>query len=189
MKSHIKLFLRKLKHKLLIRAYGLKNAHPTFCATFGLKNVSKDIILGAYSYIGPNCIICTNVKVGNYTMIANDVMIIGGDHCIDNVNLPMVFSGREEQKNTTIGSDVWIGARSIIMTGVSIGNGAVVGAGSVVTKDLKAYGIYAGVPAKLIRMRFDEEGILHHEKILKGLNQNDPNLSKMLQSGRNLMKT
>lgn len=182
MKARLKLFLRKLKRRFLIRLYGFKNAHPTFCATFGLNEVSKDIIVGAYSYIGPHCIIYSNVEIGDYTMIANDVLIIGGDHCIDNVDLPMVFSGREEPKITTIGSDVWIGARSIIMTGVTIGNGVVVGAGSVVTKDLEAYGIYAGVPAKLIRMRFSEEEIAQHEAKMKELNPYDKNLAKNLQS-------
>jgi chloramphenicol O-acetyltransferase type B len=58
--------------------------------------------------------------------------------------------------NTDIGSDVWIGYRAIIMQGVTIGNGAVIGAGAVVTGDVPAYAIVGGVPAKILKYRFDE---------------------------------
>lgn len=57
--------------------------------------------------------------------------------------------------NTVVGNDVWIGARALIMSGVNIGNGAVVAAGSVVTKDVPPYAIVGGNPAKIIRYRFD----------------------------------
>jgi tetrahydrodipicolinate N-succinyltransferase len=56
----------------------------------------------------------------------------------------------------SIGNDVWIGKNAIIKSGVTIGDGAVIGAGAVVVKDVPAYGVVAGVPAKLIRMRFSE---------------------------------
>jgi serine acetyltransferase len=56
---------------------------------------------------------------------------------------------------------VWIGANSVILSGISIGNGAIVGAGSVVTKDIPDFAIVAGNPAKVIRMRFNEEEIAH----------------------------
>ena len=56
----------------------------------------------------------------------------------------------------TIGHDVWIGHNATVMPGVTIGNGAVVGTGAVVTHDVPPYAIVAGIPAKLIRMRFDE---------------------------------
>ena len=57
---------------------------------------------------------------------------------------------------TNIGNDVWIGLNSTILAGVKIGNGSVIGANSVVTKDVEDYAIYAGNPAKLIKYRFDE---------------------------------
>ncbi len=68
-------------------------------------------------------------------------------------------------KYSVIGNDVWIGANVIVIQGVNIGNGCVVGAGSVVTKDLQPYGIYAGAPAKLLRLRFDEKDIKSLERI------------------------
>ena len=59
----------------------------------------------------------------------------------------------------TVGNDVWIGARAIIMDGIKIGDGAIIGANSVVTKDVPPYAIVAGCPAKLIRYRFSEDVI------------------------------
>lgn len=150
-------YLRTLKRKFFIKWYGLNNVHPKFLATKGLKNVSKDIHAGAYSYIGPRCIIYPNVSIGNYTMLANDVYIIGGDHNYRTAGIPTVFNGRDSMVKTSIGSDVWIGARSIIMTGIKIGDGAIVAAGSVVTKDLEPFCIYGGVPAKKIKDRFSHE--------------------------------
>ena len=154
--------LRKYRRKSLIKWYGLKNVHPDFLATNGLKNVSKDIVAGAFAYIGPRCIICPKVSIGNYTMLANDVSIIGGDHNFRTAGIPTVFNGRDELKATHIGNDVWIGCHSIIMAGVTIGDGVIVAAGSVVTKDLEPFGVYAGIPAKKIKERFsDKEKEMH----------------------------
>ena len=65
----------------------------------------------------------------------------------------------EEFKKVKIGHDVWIGDFAIVRGGVTVGNGAVIGAGAVVTKDVPAYAIVAGVPAKVIRLRFTEEEV------------------------------
>lgn len=159
-------FLRFLKRKCLIRWYGLKNVHPTFLATFGIKHISKDFKAGAYSYVGPNCIIYPKTQIGKYTLIANDVFIIGGDHNIKRVGVPLPFSGREINQDTIIGNDVWIGARCTILCGIRIGNGAIVATGSVVTKNIPPYEIWAGIPAKKIGMRFSEEEIEKHEQML-----------------------
>lgn len=168
---NIKDFLRFIKRKVLIKYYRLRNVHPTFLATFGLSQVSNDIKAGAYCYIGPNCIIYPQVSVGDFTLIANDVNIIGGDHNYKLPGKPIVFSGRENLKPTYIGKDCWIGAKSIILTGVRIGDGVIVAAGSVVTKDLDSYGVYAGVPAKKIKDRFQsqKELLLHQEMLSKPL--------------------
>ena len=74
-------------------------------------------------------------------MLANDVHILGGDHSYDKAGVPIIFSGRGTLKETIIGDDVWIGAYSIIMSGVRIGNGAIIAAGSVISRDVPAYSI------------------------------------------------
>ena len=74
------------------------------------------------------------------------------------------FFARRKDKSVIIGNDVWIGHNAVIMPGVNIGNGAVIGAGAVVTKDVEAYSVVAGVPAKKIKMRFSDELIQKIEK-------------------------
>ena len=99
-------------------------------------------------------------------MLASQVAIVGGDHNYRNPGVPTVFSGRDKLEPTYIGDDVWIGTRSVIMTGVRIGDGAIVAAGSVVTKDVDPYTIVGGVPAKFIKMRFSDDDIKRHQKML-----------------------
>lgn len=164
--SNLKNILRRLRRKYLIKRYGLRNVHPEFLATTGWYEISKDLVAGAFTYIGPRCRIYPKVSIGNYSLIANDVMIIGGDHNYLTAGIPTTFNGRAGVKPTTIGDDVWIGARCIIMCGVKIGNGAIIAAGSVVTKDIDPYGIYGGVPAKKIKERFNREEIRIHETML-----------------------
>ena len=98
----LKLLLRRIKRKFYVRWYGLKNVHPDFLATNGLSKVSKDIKAGAFSYIGPGCSIYPKVTIGNYTMIANDVSIIGGDHNYRTPGIPTVFNGRDILRPTVI---------------------------------------------------------------------------------------
>ena len=100
-------------------------------------------------------------------MLANDVRIMGGDHRYDIPGTPIIYSGRAELKPTTIGRDCWIGAYSIIMCGVNIGDGCIIAAGSVVTKDVEPYSIYGGVPAKKIKDRFNsEKEVAIHKQML-----------------------
>lgn len=131
----------------------LKNVHKTFY-TGGKSRISSDLKAGAYSYIGPSCIIYPKVSIGDYTMLANNVSIIGGDHEFGESEVPIIFAGRGVLKETIIGKDVWIGAYSRIKTGVKIGNGAIIAMGSIVTKDIEPYSIYGGVPAIKIKERF-----------------------------------
>lgn len=168
LKSNHKLYfsLRNVKMLWLRRRYNLRHVSKTFFIG-GKCTIAKDLIASEYSYIGPNCLIGPKVSIGKYTMLANNVSIVGGDHLFSNPNIPIIFSGRPELKETIIGEDVWIGAFSIIMSGVTIGNGSIIGAGSVVTKNIPPYTIFAGVPAKYIKMRFNEEEINLHIRMLK----------------------
>jgi acetyltransferase-like isoleucine patch superfamily enzyme len=123
----------------------------------GTSSVSRDLYAEEYSYVGNNCIIYPKVKIGAYTMLANNVSVIGGDHQYRQTGIPIIFSGRAEIKETIIGKDVWIGAHSVIMAGITIGDGTIVAAGSVVTKNLDDYSIYGGNPARKIKDRFEAE--------------------------------
>jgi acetyltransferase-like isoleucine patch superfamily enzyme len=100
------------------------------------------------------------IVIGKYCSIADQVVICTGGH--HRTDLPALFAFDPYRtyrgtRNTTIGNDVWIGARSLIMGGVSIGDGAVVASGSVVVSDVPAFAIVAGNPATLIRYRFSDE--------------------------------
>lgn len=132
--------------------------------------------MGRYSYIGEHTSLLY-AHVGNFTSISNYCAIGGGSHPVDWVSTSPVFNSSASilranlgdcQYNpfceTNIGNDVWIGSHCLIKAGVTIGDGAVVGMGSVVTKDVGPYEIWAGNPAKLIRKRFDNETI---EKLLE----------------------
>jgi acetyltransferase-like isoleucine patch superfamily enzyme len=145
--------------------------------------VSSDLVAGPYVFIGQNCEIYSKVKIGDYTMLAPEVKIIGGDHNYSIVGCPIIFSGRDKQLETEIGKDVWIGARSIIMRGVKIGDGAIIAANSVITKDVEPYSIVGGSPARFIKKRFDNsKDIENHNKMLEQkysvLGYGYPNLCK-----------
>lgn len=130
-----------------------------------------DSSMGKYSYLGPFSQV-VRTKIGNYCSIANYCYIGQGSHPLDWISTSPVFYGNhnlfgvnfseepyDEFKDTRIGNDVWIGSFSLIKGGITIGDGAVIGMGAVVTKDVGPYEIWAGNPAKLIRKRFDEETI------------------------------
>lgn len=87
-------------------------------------------------------------------MIANDLLIIGGGHKNDRLDIPMGKQGNYEKSHLIIGDDVWIGARVTILPNVKrIGSGVIIGAGAVVTKPIPDYAVVGGNPAKIIRFR------------------------------------
>ncbi|PUE42385.1 CatB-related O-acetyltransferase [Limnohabitans sp. Bal53] len=131
--------------------------------------VGPDVVLGDYSYIsGPSSYV-EAARIGKFCSIARQVTIGPGDHDLAGVSthpfrLSPAYGGLvdtvvplKQKAPPVIGNDVWIGINSMIMRGVSIGDGAVVAANSVVTRDVPPYAIFGGVPAKLIRYRFSDE--------------------------------
>ena len=125
--------------------------------------------LGKYSYVSDHTVI-SHAQIGNFCSISSFCMIGGAGHPVDFASTSPVFLvGRnamgthfaeiayEPYEKIVIGNDVWIGTHCLIKSGVTIGDGAVVGMGSVVTKDIGPYEIWAGNPARLIRKRFSEE--------------------------------
>ncbi len=117
----------------------------------GKVEIGKKVNLGAGSFIYGY----GDISIGDYCLIANGVEIIGGDHTVDDLSRPMRFSGRSPRP-VTIGEDVWIGTRAVILGGVTVGEGAVIGAGAVVTSDLPPRAVAAGVPARVLRFRGGE---------------------------------
>jgi chloramphenicol O-acetyltransferase type B len=121
------------------------------------------VYIGQWSYIGPN------TEIGNYTMISDNVNIIGHDHVFDIAGSPICFNGRPVYEPVTfIGNDVLVGHAVTILRGIKIGNGAIVGANSVVTKDVEDYSIVVGNPARHIKFRFNET--MDREKHEKAIN-------------------
>lgn len=139
---------------------------------FGKSNyiASRAIIVNCklddYSYVGADSKI-TNCQVGKYTSIGPNCNIGLPSHPIYNLSTHPLFYHLNEKKElddkirktTIIGNDVWIGANVTIKEGLKIGDGCIIGAGAVVTKDLPNYCISAGVPAKILKYRFDDKVI------------------------------
>lgn len=161
MKNILKIFvglLKKIYYKTITIYYNLKHN----------VRIGKNVIIGKnihFSkknyfeikdnvYVGKNCHFGSNLIVGNNSLIASNVSFVGGDHKIDNIGETLIIkSGRDILLTTIIEDNCWIGHGSIIIHGVKIKSGAVIGAGSVLTKNVGENEIWAGNPAKLIRKR------------------------------------
>lgn len=165
--------LKKIKRSHVIKQIGKSGKNLVIGDNVhgNLSNVS----IGDSTYLGDNvffnCLLA-NVIIGSFVIVADDVLFITGNHRFDIVGKRICEISNEEKKpeddkNIIIQDDVWIGSRSIILKGVTIGEGAIVGAGSVVTKDVPPYTIVAGNPARPIKKRFDDADILKHKEILK----------------------
>lgn len=170
----IKFLLAKLLQRLNISEIRDSSLHQNARISPGC--IFKNSTIGKWSYTAPKTSVL-HTDIGNFVSIAANCSIGLAAHPMDWASLSPVFhEGRNiflknfsthkfvPYKRTKIGHDVWIGEKVIIVGGVHIGNGAVIGAGSIVTKDIPPYHIYAGNPAHCIRARFDKEII---EKLLE----------------------
>ena len=136
----------------------------------GRRNTIDHVSISDSTYTGEFCII-KYCKIGKYCSISWNVSIGGANHQIErlsNAPLHRVINNYPIEKyksfdiGVTVGNDVWIGSGATILRGVTIGDGAVIGAGAVVTKDVPPYAVVGGVPARIIKYRFNE-------LIIKGL--------------------
>jgi acetyltransferase-like isoleucine patch superfamily enzyme len=120
------------------------------------------IEIGASTYIGPYCVLYGHggLAIGRNTMIGAHTIIVPANHGIARFDVPMGAQPLTK-KGIAVGQDVWIGAGCKVLDGVHIGNGAVIGAGSVVTKDIGAFVIAVGTPAKAVgtRQKSGEAGL------------------------------
>lgn len=120
-----------------------------------IQSKAGGIDIGAHSSIGVKCYIgaVNDIKIGDHALIAGQCYIGGGRYPLTNNGIPMKEQGSYTDGPIVIGNDVWIGAGVKILDNITIGEGAVVGAGAVVTKDVEPYAIVAGIPAKKISSR------------------------------------
>lgn len=139
--------IRRFCGKLMLKECG-KKVNIEKNASFSYK-----VSLGDYSGLGVNSKIYGSCAIGHHVMMGEDVTVITRNHKFDRVDIPMMDQGFEQERPVTIGNDVWIGDRVIILGGVEIGDGSVIGAGSIVTKSIPPYSIAAGVPCKVIKTR------------------------------------
>jgi acetyltransferase-like isoleucine patch superfamily enzyme len=159
-----------------------------------VKSFGKDLHVGARStlwapvgidighsvYIGKDVLIECNAEIGDYVMIANRVAMVGRhDHDFRTVGVPVRFSpwvgctnppSPYRDEKVVIEPDVWLGFGAVVLSGVRVGRGAIVAAGSVVTKSVEPYSIVGGNPARQIGRRFTDETLKaeHEQRIRNG---------------------
>ena len=137
---------------------------------FGAENVflGNDIFLGSETLL-----LCTRAKIifGNHIMFGPHVSVITGDHRTNVIGKYMTQISDDEKlpendAPVIFEGDNWVGCSATILKGVTVGRGAVIAAGAVVTKDVPPYSIVGGTPAKIISYRFNKQQILEHEALL-----------------------
>jgi acetyltransferase-like isoleucine patch superfamily enzyme len=113
-----------------------------------------EVRIGDQTTIGHNSVLVSRqrIEIGNNTMLAAFCYVLDNDHEFDHPSVPIPEQGLRISP-VKIGNDVWVGAHSIILRGVTIGDGAVVAANSVVTQDVPPYAVVAGSPAKIVKYR------------------------------------
>jgi acetyltransferase-like isoleucine patch superfamily enzyme len=132
----------------------------------------ENISVGNHVNLGYKTIILaakSKVVIGNKVMFGPEVIIVGGGHNTSVIGRFM-FDVHEKRPQDDLGviieDDVWVGGRVVILRGVKVGRGAIIAAGSIVTKDVPPYGVVGGNPAKIIKFRWSLEEIQQHENLL-----------------------
>lgn len=168
---HSVLSLKKMSHNISLTA--LWDGRSSFTSRTILLRGSRlrKSKVGRYTMIGVN-VSLSNTTIGNFSVVARDTVIGVGAHPTNYLTPHSIFYKKgnwgwhddwvapikfSSDRPIAIGNDVWIGRRCIIMDGVTIGDGAIVAAGAVVTKDVPPFAVVGGVPAKVIKYRFSDE--------------------------------
>lgn len=161
----IRVFINPFKHtkgkKTIIRSKTRMDVFPFNNFIFGdysiiedfstINNGVGDVVIGEKSIIGIGCTIIGPVQIGNDVMLAQNIVVSGLNHGYERVDIPP-SKQNVSTKKIQIMDNVWIGANCVVTAGVTIGKQAIIGAGSVVTKDVPAYSVSVGNPAKVIKL-------------------------------------
>ncbi|MGI8377424.1 CatB-related O-acetyltransferase [Priestia megaterium] len=139
------------------------------CVVNRCVQLKENVKIGDYTYLNDGSLVGQGVSIGKYCSISYNCQIGLSDHPTNYVSShPVTYGPKnlfdvpiefESRPPCVIGNDVWIGGSAIILRGVEIGDGAIIAAGSIVTKDVKPYSIVSGIPASEARKRFSEESI------------------------------
>lgn len=165
-----------------IRAYAVRDnvslGHDVHIGVGTTIEAPNSLTVGNNVYFGKRCTIECDGAIGNDVLIANQVGLIGRhDHDYRVVGVPIPnapwigksdYHGKGEGLRLIVGDDVWLGFGSVVLTGLRVGRGAIIGAGSVVTTDVPSYAIVVGHPARVIGSRFDSSDMALHEALLYG---------------------
>lgn len=127
-------------------------------------SLGDDVFIGGRAWMSSTH---SQIIIGSHVMFGPEVHIYGGNHIINKVGILMsqiTKDNNHKDLDVIIQDEVWIGGKALILTGVTIGRGAIVAANSVVTKNIEPYAVYGGIPAKKLKMRFTAEEITEHER-------------------------
>lgn len=163
--------VEKIQHRKLIKAMGggKINFH---LGNNPIINSPNMIVVGDNVSIGPNVVLYAIYKkiiFGNNVLLGPNVTMVNGDHSIRKIGVPIIDNHEKlpgDDADIIIEDEVWIGANVTVLKGVTIGRGSVIAAGAVVVKSIPPYTIAGGVPAKVLKKRFEIAEVLRHEKIL-----------------------
>lgn len=187
--------LKKLRYPF-VSPLAKWDSKTSFTSKSALRHNVKafNVIIGDYSSIGiGSCV--ANAIIGRFTVIARDCYIGVGVHPTNYLTTHSIFYKNrpwnihqdwvkhldfDEAPISHIGNDVWIGTRAIVMDGVTIGDGAIIAAGAVVTKDVPSFAVVGGVPAKIIKYRFSSE-IIERLKVIQWWNLPDEEITKVVE--------
>jgi acetyltransferase-like isoleucine patch superfamily enzyme len=183
MKAFVRSLYRRLNRRLAIRQN--VDYQPDLRVGPGTLLMAPDrLTIGPKVIIGTHCWIACNGVIGAGALISSHVGVIGKyDHDSSVVGVPMSEApwiyeappeARDHRHAVHIGDDVWIGFRATILSGVTIGRGAIVAAGALVLKDVEPYSIVAGFPAKPIGRRFNQAEIPAHEAAIGRWSEDPP---------------
>lgn len=177
MKNYIFEQGRRLRNRVSLKFAVRKNVvfgHSLHVGPGSVIEAPHHLSIGDNVYVGKNCTIECDGSIGNHVLIANMVGLVGRyDHDYSVVGMPvrqspwigdLDYDGPGKGLKIVVEDDVWVGYGAILLSGIKVERGAIIAAGSVVTRDVPPYAIVAGTPAKVLSYRYSSQQIIEHER-------------------------